>query len=176
MDTPVKDLMVGVAHMDANVTGSGTWTLPGSADHSILGILHERLYRNQYFGRYAKGNIRLASEYRRYWRDQEIFNNMWEVQTGVRGWYVEGSYRVSKRLEFGSYYSRWSVNWNDSMPGLVKAPSQGDPGRHLYDKVVTARVDLDSHWNIKIEGHFIDGYGGTWAYPADSIPTRTPTV
>ena len=60
------------------------------------------------------------------------------------------------------------------MPGLVEAPSQSDPGRHLYDKVVTARVDLDSHWNIKIEGHFIDGYGGTWAYPSGFYTNDNP--
>ena len=106
--TPVKDLVVGVAHMDANVTGSGTWTLPG------LGTIPYSEYCKKALPISTSGSTRratssLASEYRRYWRDQEIFNNMWEVQTDVRGWYVEGSYRVSKRLEFGSYYPplRW---------------------------------------------------------------------
>jgi hypothetical protein len=33
------------------------------------------------------------------------------------------------------------------------------PGNHIYDKVVTARVDLTKFWNIKVEGHFMQGYG-----------------
>jgi len=30
---------------------------------------------------------------------------------------------------------------------------------HIYDQTVTARVDINRHWNFKVEGHFIDGYG-----------------
>jgi len=30
---------------------------------------------------------------------------------------------------------------------------------HIYDKVVTARFDLNKFWTVKVEGHFIDGYG-----------------
>jgi hypothetical protein len=26
------------------------------------------------------------------------------------------------------------------------------------DKVVTARVDFNRFWNLKVQGHFIDGY------------------
>ena len=32
-------------------------------------------------------------------------------------------------------------------------------GNHIYDKVVTARIDLTKFRNIKLEGHFMDGYG-----------------
>ena len=46
--------------------------------------------------------------------------------------------------------------------------------RHLYDKVVTARFDLNRYWNLKIEGHFMDGYGGTWAYPSGFYTADNP--
>ncbi len=35
----------------------------------------------------------------------------------------------------------------------------GLPAGHIYDKVVTARVDLNKFWNVKVEGHFMNGYG-----------------
>jgi hypothetical protein len=34
------------------------------------------------------------------------------------------------------------------------------PGNHVFDKVVTARVDLTNFWSVKVEAHFMDGYGG----------------
>jgi len=114
--------------------------------------------------------LRLSAEYRRYWRDQIIFNEMWEVTTDVRGWYASGSYRISKRLELGAYYSRWANSWLSTMPGIVQAPNQNSPDRHLYDKVVTARFDLNRHWNLKLEAHFMDGYGSPYMYPDGFYP------
>lgn len=35
------------------------------------------------------------------------------------------------------------------------------PANHIYDKVITARVDLNRFWNVKVEGHFMDGYGAS---------------
>jgi hypothetical protein len=29
----------------------------------------------------------------------------------------------------------------------------------VYDKDLTARFDITSHWNVKLEGHFMNGYG-----------------
>jgi len=81
-----------------------------------------------------------------------------------RGWWASGAYRFSKRLELGSYYSRFFPSWAD-----------GDfdkPGNHLFDKTVTARLDLTTHWDLKIEGHFLDGYGSPTSfrgfYPQDN--------
>ncbi|MGP8244482.1 MAG: hypothetical protein ACLQVN_08165 [Bryobacteraceae bacterium] len=56
----------------------------------------------------------------------------------------------------GSYYSRLVPVW---------AGSHDDPANRLYDKVVTARVDLNTHWNVKVESHFMDGYGNPQMYP-----------
>jgi len=46
-------------------------------------------------------------------------------------------------------------------------PDQTDtslPASHIYDKVITERLDLNRFWNVKIEGHFMDGYGDS-SYP-----------
>jgi hypothetical protein len=166
--TPLKGLLLGVSHMDEDITGKGTLNpsviLGGPNIIVPYGEKSKKDQTNQFYGQYTIGNLRVDSEYRRYWRDQEIFSGADEVRTDVRGWYVAAAYRVSKRLEFGTYYSRFTNNWVTDVPGSVEAPNQSDPSRHLYDKVVTARVDLTRYWNVKVEGHFIDGWAGTM-YP-----------
>ena len=72
-------------------------------------------------------------------------------------------------LELGSYYSRYSIT--SLFTGVLAAvgiPNQTDtslPQNHIYDKVVTGRIDLNKLWNVKVEGHFMDGYGNA-SYPA----------
>ncbi len=174
--TPLKGLLVGASHVGEDTTGKGWWDMSylGSSGTTPYSEHSLRDWTNQFYGEYTVGGLRLASEYRRYWRDQSIFNNLFEVTTDVRGWYVSGSYRISKRLELGSYYSRFSNAWTDSLPGLVEAPSQSSPDRHLYDKVVTARLDLNRHWNLKFEGHFMDGYGSPGFYPEGFYAQQNP--
>jgi hypothetical protein len=57
---------------------------------------------------------------------------------------------LSRRIEVGSYYSFFTPDQN---------VDTSLPGNHIYDKVATARFDLKSFWTVKVEGHFIDGYG-----------------
>ena len=126
-NTPLKGLMVGGSHMDEFISGTGTVDLsvvfggpPGLSPYSESSNKDQT---NQVYGQYIIGNLTLDSEYRRYWRDQQIFNGTNFIQTDVRTWYVAGSYRVSKHLEFGSYYSRFSDCWITNTP-QVQAPSQ----------------------------------------------------
>src|SRR5579872_3516652 len=139
-NTPLPGLLVGAAHMGADVTGRGQWVLSpqwtGIPETVVIPYEEHsnRDWTNQFYGQYTRGNLRVASEYRRYWRDQVIFNEMWELTTDVRGWYASAAYRLSKRLEVGAYYSRWMVSWVNSLAELVQSPSQESPDRHLYDK------------------------------------------
>jgi len=105
-----------------------------------------------------------------------IFAGTSENLTDVRGWYVAGAYRITKRLELGSYYSHYSITSvaKGALAGLV--PDQTDtslPANHIYDKVITARVDFDRFWNLKVEGHFMDGYGAS-TYPNGFYPQVNP--
>ena len=177
---PLHGLIIGASRMSADISGKGTWTMgpdvfPIPAPVEVSYEEHSnRDWTHQFYGEYAVGKLRLASEYRRYWRDQVIFNNQWEVTTDVRGWYASAAYRVSKRLELGAYYSRWAISWFHTMPAaFVQSPSQDAPDRHLYDKVVTARFDLNRHWNVKVEGHLMDGYGSVM-YPAGFYAQDNP--
>ena len=174
--TPVRGLLAGASHLGADVHGVGTWSfdIPGFPPVIPYSEHSRRDWTNQFYGQYTNGNLRVDAEYRRYWRDQSIFDDMWEITTDVRGWYIAGAYRISRHLELGGYYSRWMLSWVDTMPGMVQAPSQDSPDRHLYDKVVTARIDVCRYWNFKLEGHFIDGYGGVWAYPSGFYQANNP--
>jgi hypothetical protein len=67
-----------------------------------------------------------------------------------RGWYASAAYRVSKRLELGAYHSWFYPTWRED---------RSSPAGHMFDQTVTARIDLTRFWDLKIEGHFIDGYG-----------------
>jgi hypothetical protein len=162
--TPLKGLVLGASHMDENITGRGSYSMPGMGagpyeEHS------NKDQANQVYGQYTIGNLRVEAEYRRWWRDQQIFNGVFSVTTDTRGWYTSASYRISKRLELGSYYSRLVAVW---------ATNHDAPDNHLYDKVVTARVDLTSHWNVKLEGHFMDGYGAPTMYPVGFYTPDNP--
>jgi hypothetical protein len=67
-------------------------------------------------------------------------------------WFASASVRVLDRLEVGSYHTRFVSS--------LQRPSQPDDN-HIYDTAVAGRIDLNRFWNVKVEGHFIDGYGDT---------------
>lgn len=141
-NTPLAGLTIGSSLLEQNIVGAGTRTAGG-----IYTETSRKNYVEQDYTQYIHGSLRVDGEYRRYYRDQ-IANGIDRISDN-RSWYIAGAYRVTKHLELGSYWSRWQ-NWS----GNVVLPTD-----HLYDKVVTARVDLTSHWNVKLEGHFMDGYG-----------------
>ena len=46
------------------------------------------------------------------------------------------------------------------------------PTNHIYDQTITAKFDINSHIDLEVEGHFIDGNGGAKVdrgfYPNDN--------
>jgi hypothetical protein len=158
---PLKGATVGYSGMNENITGTGTWNGAPTIEKS------KKDQWNQFYGQYTIWKLRFDSEYRRYWRDQIIFSGMGEVGTDVRPWYVSGAYRISSRVEVGSYYSRNSISYWDSMPAFgmfLTSPPQSSPAGHVNDKAVTLHLNLKRYWDVKVEGHFIDGYGSSM-YP-----------
>jgi hypothetical protein len=176
--TPVKGLVVGLSRLDQDTTGKGTAVNAFGPTSGVTPYFESSKadWTNQFYGQYARGKLRIDSEFRRYVRDQLIFNNTSEVLTDVRGWYVSGAYRVINRLELGSYYSRYSVTTFFDGALAVFVPNQTDtslPANHIYDKVITARVDLKKFWNVKVEGHFMNGYAAN-SYPEGFYPQVNP--
>ncbi|MFZ1009297.1 MAG: hypothetical protein WAN65_20820, partial [Candidatus Sulfotelmatobacter sp.] len=164
-NTPVKGLLIGASRLDQDTTGKGTSAnlLDRAGSRLPYSEWSKADWTNQFYGQFIHGKLRLESEYRRYLRNQILFGGTSTNLNDVRGWYASGSYRIVKRLELGSYYSRYSIiSFFTGVLAAVGIPNQTDtslPQNHVYDKVITGRVDLNKFWNVKVEGHFMDGYG-----------------
>jgi hypothetical protein len=178
-NTPLKGLTVGSSYVYEMITGSGllnpSIALGGPNIETPYKEWSNNDFMNQYYGTWSSrsGKLRLDSEYRRYWRDQEIFSGAFRVTTDVRPWYVAASYQITPRLAVGGYYSRFTIGGSIDVPGQSFAASVSDPSRHLDDKVVAARFDLTKYWYAKVEGHFVNGYGGFY-YPDGFYPAVNP--
>jgi len=173
--TPLKGLLIGVSQMNQDVTGRGLWIDPldVSAGFAPFAEVSKTDRTRQFFAEYTVGKLRIDSEYRRFVHEGVINRNEIDSVTGTRGWYVSGAYRLAKRLDLGSYYSHYSLT-DVAIAGTLAAFSPVDtntslPANHIYDKVITARVDLKRYWNVKVEGHFMDGYAGS-VFPSGFYP------
>ncbi len=154
--TPLKELLVGASHAtyghDNRVLGGPTSFLPGF----LLAGHYVKNYTNAFYFDYSPGKLRLYGEYQRVWGDyressidsQQHQTYLFSNTSDSRVWYTAISYRISKRLEVGTYHSRFYGNWSQA---------HSEPDNHLFDQVATARIDLNPHWDVKVEGHFMDG-------------------
>lgn len=178
-NTPLNGLLIGASRLDQDITGEGTAFIPGNTSGPRIPYSeHSKAdWTNLYYGEYTRGKLRVDSEYRRYVRNEILFDGASSNLDDVRGWYVSGAYRLLKRFEFGSYYSRYSIT--SVFGGILAAigiANQTDtslPINHVYDKVVSGRIDLNRFWNVKVEGHFMDGYGDA-TYPDGFYPQVNP--
>ena len=167
-NTPVKGLLVGASLMNQHITGNGSLNLANAIDPFLIGmgtpdhsIEREHSNKNdyyQYYVQYMVKGLRLEGEYRREYRNEWIgyytptmqpeFNFL--VESDTRSWYGSASYRISKLLELGTYASWYFFDWRQDLSA---------PTNHERDKAVTARFDLSRYWSLKVEGHFMNGYG-----------------
>jgi hypothetical protein len=146
---------------------------PGALPYSTVS---KPVWTNQFYGQYSRGNLQIDSEYRRYLYHLVVNGDLLETTVDLRSWYVSGAYRFSKRIAAGSYYSRYSIIRISTGPIAALFPDQTDtglPANHIYDKVLSGRVDLNKFWNMKIEGHFMNGYGAS-TFPDGFYPQVNP--
>jgi hypothetical protein len=140
--------VVGASYMDSDINGDGTVTVG-----SVTSPYRQTTTTNtlaQYYGQYTVRGFHIDVEYRKNLRDVNLYRTATPSKSiaDSRGWYVAGSYRISKRLEVGAYRSVYYVDTRkDTTP----------PAQHAFDTTISGRLDLVSHWYVKIEGHFIDG-------------------
>ena len=150
--------------MDEDIRGKGLARNPLNLGAGLVPYSESSKadWANQFFGEYTIGGLNVESEYRRYWRNQELFSGTSESFADVRGWYVSGAYRIRKRFQVGSYYSHYTITQRCRRRARALYPPATDtslPANHDYDKVITGRFDLKRFWNVKLEGHFMNGYG-----------------
>lgn len=177
--TPIMGLLVGASRLNQDTDGSGSSVIPAnpSAGRIPYSECSKADWTNQFYGQYSRLKWEFDAEYRRYLRNQAIFGGISTNITDVRAWYVSGTYHLAKRISVASYYSHYAIT---SVVGgallEMGVPQQVDtslPENHIYDKTISGRVDLTKFWNVKVEGHFMDGYGnGT--YPNGFYPQVNP--
>jgi hypothetical protein len=169
--TPMRGLTVGMSRLNQQITGKGSYDgrigIPATPHYVEYS---KQDWTNQYYGQLVKDKFHAESEYRRYLRNQVVFNGITWVETDVRGWYVGGGYQVNKWFEAGSYYSHYRL-FATAGPGVTTAYS--DPEEHNFDKVVTAKFLLPKSITLKLEGHFMDGNGSA-LYPAGFYANVNP--
>jgi hypothetical protein len=144
--TPVRGVLAGASYLQQQIVGTGT--------NLLAHIPHREESKKdqtfQVYGQFARKGFKLDVEARRYVRDMWLVELNRMIAGDNRGWYVSGAQRLNKYLEVGAYASRF-------VPHAELDHSL--PSNHIYDNVVTARFDLTRYLIVKVEGHFMDGYG-----------------
>jgi len=147
-NTPVG-LLLGVSYMDQTASGDGKYITSKVSGFSTVDTTTDRA--TQYFVQYMLKGFRIDGEYRREYRLSHIneAGALRDAAYDTRSWYVAGAYRINKWLELGTYHSYYYPNWGTDHDLETN---------HLFDHVATVRFDLTKYWNVKVEGHFMDGY------------------
>lgn len=106
---------------------------------------------------YARGRWRFDAEHRKWKALTRVLGvpNFERVGQNSPGWFAALSYRVSRRVEAGVYRSQFKDKPLFRPPWVI----DGEGSNHLDDTAVTVRFDPAPFWNIKVEGHFINGIG-----------------
>src|SRR5688572_4905129 len=176
-NSPISGLMVGTSlvYNHRNFNGTlGRSPAPLSYSTKIDRVM-------AFYGQYSVGNFHADAEYRHQTRRAEITAEIPGRPVVLKpgslepAWFISAAYRLSKWMEVGSYYSQYHVQVINPVAQVT------GPGRdHIHDKVATMRFDLTRFWDLKVEGHFIDGVGSPGHshgfYPQDNPQGLLPTT
>jgi hypothetical protein len=147
-NTPLKGLLAGASYVDQDPTTKGSYI----ATKIPFLVKTDKDITTAFYAEYTLGGFRFDGEYRRQINDTTSTNSSGAesapTDKDIRSGYLAASYRLTKMLEVGTYYSRFYYNW---------AYFHSDPLNHVFDQAVTVRLDLRSYLDLKIEGHFMNG-------------------
>jgi hypothetical protein len=152
-NTPLAGLMVGGSSLKQMNHITGHYAAYGNAPFLLTS---DPTYVTAVYGDYTHDKLRLNAEYRRNlsYYDFTLLGQTSNAQASDRGWYATISYRILPKLEVGTYHSRYYVD---------QPSAPGPHATHIFDQTVTARYDLTRWSNVKVEGHFMDGYGDLYS-------------
>jgi len=150
--TPAPGLMIG-----------GSWSRINSEIDGIVGSFKlpfvssaEPWRISAFYADYTRGPWHLSGEFRRsnHIDVARFAGRSSTVDARDKSIYAAAAYRFTKWLEVGTYHSRF----------LVDHPLVAKPGSdHIRDQAVTARFDVNRYLNLKVEGHFMDGFADTYS-------------
>jgi hypothetical protein len=154
-NTPLQGLLLGGSWADQ--TENEIIDVVAYGNIPLVGSFHPQHLTSAY-GDYVHGRWHFSSEYR---KNRELFDYVIPAvgSTGTtnlsdRGFFVTGAFRIAKFLEVGTYNSRYYVD---------KPEDSSPAANHIFDQTVTARFDVTKWFNVKVEEHFINGYGDTYS-------------
>ena len=157
--SPVKGLMLGSSWTNLTVHRAGHWiTGPFAGVAYTIDTVPDRVWVG--YGDYNRGKWEFASEYRSTLDILQIGSPLFGSKPfpypqNTEAWFASAAYRVMPKLQVGVYHSHLHID-NPSNP-------LNTASNHIYDEVGTARYDVNSHWEVKAEGHVMDGYGDIYS-------------
>jgi hypothetical protein len=160
-NAPLPGLVVGGSYMLQYPHGSGDCVASRCVSKNKGGIgpyweKERKDFSIQLYGQYTIDKFRLYGEHRRTERDHTNWSGNSNSAFDMRAFYVAGTYKLARKWEMGSYYSRSLIHYTgpSATPALALT--------HILDKVISVRYDVTSFWNVKLEGHFMNGNGLTF--------------
>ena len=152
-NTPIAGLMLGGSWADQTLNMTVTIIAAGNA---IATLFAQPQHITAVYGDYAHGRWHFNGEFR---KNRQLLNTSLFGVTSVgnasdRGMFLTASFRVTNRLEVGAYNSRYYID---------KPIDQRPAASHIFDQTITARYDITKWWNVKVEGHFINGFGDSFS-------------
>lgn len=169
--TPLPGLMLGGSWANLTEDRKGHWATCLQCTFSIPGASYTQVASPDQmtlgYGDYVHGNWHFSGEFR---REISLFNITSPAFSGIfpydasnRSMFVSAAYRISRRLELGTYNSRFYFDQPNDPANTAS--------NHIFDQTVTARFDITRSWNVKVEEHFMNGYGDV--YSAHGFYTRS---
>ena len=138
---PVSGLTVGASAFVEGLDGSAPGATLHVAPFTVVGE----------YAQFVKGKWYFGGEH-----DRAPFDDVFTTPEGVlrlpidaRSWFAMTSYRLSRKLQVGTYYGHF-VN---------EALDTSLPSNYLKDWALSSRYDFNSYFYAKLEDHFMHGYG-----------------
>jgi hypothetical protein len=150
-ETPLEGLAVGTSALVQALDGSG----PEGSLHVAPFLLTD------HYAEFRRGKFYAAAEYRRVPAGAVLSFGPVKLPdpADYREWFVMGSYRLTRQLHTGTYYSHY----------INKALDFSQPTNYSKDWAISGRYDFNAFFYGKIEGHFLRGTG--LGYYASTNPT-----
>lgn len=105
---------------------------------------------------YTWNDLTLAAEYQI--ADAEITAGGVTVdEVSEEAYYLMASYRFTDWLEMGAYYSEFYPDKDDKDGDGYQARGLPSALAWFKDAALSARFDINEHWIVKVEGHYLDG-------------------
>jgi hypothetical protein len=139
--TPLKGLKVGGSLMMYDATGTLTNGL----------YVQPLAFWPTYYAQYSHRKFFASWQYVKLVQYQTVTLDGTAPATSAsdsRAWFVMAGYRLTDKLQVGSYYTRYT---------LAEAGARSDPAEYFHDAVLSARFDINTNFYAKLEGHLIDG-------------------